>query len=158
MPYHRKCVFICNGHTPWSGAAPTPGLKKVLCFWWSLGEQIPKSVVQKYLTVIRKYNLPKHEHHNITCKELLSEPLSARLFRGVQVEILSFWECHTIKWMILGVLGVTEMLWGCLVVSRNPEEVWCAPFPALFPISCTASDSVSNPTRSNWIILCVAQG
>ena len=27
--------------------------------------------------------------------------------------------------MILGVLGVTEMLWGCLVVSRDPGEVWC---------------------------------
>ena len=37
--------------------------------------------------------------------------------------------------MILGVLGVTEMLWGCLVVSRDPGEVWSAP-----------------------LILCVAQG
>ena len=48
-------------------------------------------------------------------------------------------------------------VFGDLTGSLGGSGVVC-PFPALFPISCTASDSVSHPTRSNWIILCAAQG
>ena len=56
--------------------------------------------------------------------------------------------CIRGHWDVMGVFGGLTGSWGGLV----------CPFPAFFPISCTASDSVSNPTRSNWIILCAAQG